>query len=191
MNYLFFDTETTGLPRDYRAPLDNFANWPRIVELCYATIDTRWVCVAKPDGWEIPAEVSRIHGTEEALKIGQPVKDILAAFAEAVAKADVLVAHNMSFDKRIVGSEFLRAGMPNPIPAKPLVCTMKSTISYCRIPGKRGLKWPTLQELHGKLFGSGFEKAHSAGGDVTAMIRCFQELQRLGVPMEARQSIVE
>lgn len=46
MKYLFFDTETCGLPRDYKAPLDDFENWPRMVELSCATSiyrQARWV----------------------------------------------------------------------------------------------------------------------------------------------------
>jgi len=29
--YLFFDTETTGLPRNWKAPVTDLDNWPRMV----------------------------------------------------------------------------------------------------------------------------------------------------------------
>ncbi len=32
-NYLFFDTETTGVPRNYKAPSSDTRNWPRLVQL--------------------------------------------------------------------------------------------------------------------------------------------------------------
>ena len=28
--YIVFDTETTGLPKDFSAPITDFDNWPRI-----------------------------------------------------------------------------------------------------------------------------------------------------------------
>ncbi len=31
--YLIFDTETTGLPKNYNAPLTDADNWPRLVQL--------------------------------------------------------------------------------------------------------------------------------------------------------------
>jgi len=35
MNYLIFDTETTGLPRNYKAPVTDGDNWPRLVQLAF------------------------------------------------------------------------------------------------------------------------------------------------------------
>lgn len=69
------------------------------------------------------------------------------------------------------------------------ICTMKESTAYCKIPNKPdkngrvrgGAKWPTLQELHSKLFGSEFEAAHDAMADITATKDCFFELVRLGV----------
>ena len=31
--YLIFDTETTGLPRNFKAPITDTDNWPRVVQL--------------------------------------------------------------------------------------------------------------------------------------------------------------
>ena len=55
--------------------------------------------------------------------------------------------------------------------------------AYCAIPGGRGgkFKWPTLTELHQKLFGEGFGDAHDAAYDVAATARCFFEMVRFGV----------
>ncbi len=39
--YLFFDTETTGIPKNYKAPASDLKNWPRLVQLAWlATDDT-------------------------------------------------------------------------------------------------------------------------------------------------------
>lgn len=37
--YLFFDTETTGLPRDWNAPVTDLNNWPRMVQIGWILCD--------------------------------------------------------------------------------------------------------------------------------------------------------
>lgn len=44
--YLFFDTETTGLPRDYNAPSSDTDNWPRMVQLSWIMADGKGAEVA-------------------------------------------------------------------------------------------------------------------------------------------------
>jgi len=33
--YLIFDTETTGLPRNYNAPVTDTDNWPRCIQIAW------------------------------------------------------------------------------------------------------------------------------------------------------------
>lgn len=186
--YLFFDTETTGLPRNWKAPLTDLNNWPRLVQLAYLYYDSNGHLIShgdfiiKPEGFTIPLEASRIHGisTDKAIKDGQPITFVLEHFNSLVEKADFLVAHNMSFDEKIVGAEFLRHGMQNSIQSKNKICTMESAINFCAIDGPHGYKWPKLSELHHKLFGTDFEEAHNAAADIKATAKCFWELKRLG-----------
>lgn len=186
--YLFFDTETTGLPKNWKAPITDLKNWPRLVQLAFLYYDgngnkiSDGDFIVKPEGFTIPADASRIHGisTERALKDGKPLKEILEHFHSLIGKAEVLVAHNMSFDEKIVGAEFLRAGMQNIIPLKKKICTMESTTNFCAINGPYGYKWPKLSELHYKLFKTGFDEAHNAAVDITATAKCFWELKRIG-----------
>jgi DNA polymerase III subunit epsilon len=70
--------------------------------------------------------------------------------------------------------------MPDSLPAKNRICTMKSTTNFCAINGPYGYKWPKLSELHFKLFNTGFEEAHNAAVDINATARCFWELKRMG-----------
>ncbi|MEI6669039.1 MAG: 3'-5' exonuclease [Acidobacteriota bacterium] len=187
--YLFFDTETTGIPRNYKAPASDGANWPRLVQLAWVLADddareiTAAEFIVKPEGFPIPADASRIHGitTERAVRDGADLGGVLAAIALDIPKADVLVAHNMSFDEKILGAEFLRAAHRNPVETKPRRCTMLEATQYCELPGRYGYKWPTLPELHMKLFGTPFEGSHQALADVRACARCFFELKRLNV----------
>ena len=186
--YLFFDTETTGLPRSWKAPVTDLSNWPRLVQLAYLYYDNEGNKISggdfiiKPEGFTIPVEVSKIHGisTERAIKEGQPITYVLQHFNSLVEQAAYLVAHNIAFDEKIVGAEFLRNRMPNSIQLKNKICTMQKTTNFCAINGPYGYKWPKLSELHYKLFGKYFEEAHNAAVDITATAKCFWELKRLG-----------
>lgn len=187
--YLFFDTETTGLPKSWRAPVTDLNNWPRMIQLAYLLADADGNTLAaadhiiKPVGFTIPEDAARIHGitTERALREGVDLLAVLNEFQAALARAEYLVAHNISFDEKIMGAEFLRNGMPNTLPSKKQICTMNSSTDFCAIPGPYGNKWPKLAELHKKLFQADFEGAHNAAADIAATAKCFWELKRKGV----------
>lgn len=187
--HLFFDTETTGVPRNYKAPASDLHNWPRLVQLAWILADDEAHEIAsaehivRPDGFTIPADAVRIHGitTATALLDGVELESVLGAFASALAQASVLVAHNMSFDERILGAEFLRTGRPNLLESKARRCTMLEATDYCRLPGRYGYKWPTLDELHRVLFGTPADGAHQALLDVRTCARCYFELKRRAI----------
>lgn len=187
--YLFFDTETTGLPVNWKAPVTDLNNWPRLVQLAYILCDkngnkvSEGDSIIKPVGYTIPVIATQIHGisTEKANSLGEPIFTVLNKFNDLISQANYLVAHNMSFDEKIIGSEFIRNGMQNSIPSKNKICTMESTTNFCAIDGQYGYKWPKLSELHYKLFGSNFEEAHNAAVDIKATAKCFWELKRIGV----------
>jgi len=187
--YLFFDTETTGLPRKWRAPVTDVDNWPRLVQLAFLCYDedgqkmSAGDDIIKPDGFLIPSNATRIHGisTEKASAEGKPLKEVLHFFLEHIVQAEVLVAHNISFDVKIVGSELIRAGMNNILQSKRQICTMQSSTEFCALSAPYGNKWPKLSELHYKLFGTGFEEMHNAAHDIQATAKCFWELKRRGV----------
>jgi DNA polymerase III subunit epsilon len=187
--YLFFDTETTGLPINWEAPVHDLRNWPRLVQLAYLLYDSEGNklsgedFIIKPEGFKIPGQASRLHGitTERASREGQSLSEVLKQFYSLINLSEVLVAHNMSFDEKIVGAEFLRSGIQNPFPTKLKICTMESTTDFCAINGTNGYKWPKLSELHYKLFGTGFDEAHNAASDIKATANCFWELRRIGI----------
>ncbi len=185
--YLFFDTETTGLPLNWKAPVTDLNNWPRLVQLAYLLYDTQGNKIAegdyiiKPEGFTVAAAATAIHGitTERALREGIPLSKGLELFVQQLGKATHLVAHNMSFDEKIVGAELLRNGQPNLLDTKRKICTMNATTDFCAIPGNYGYKWPKLSELHYKLFKAHFEDAHNAAIDIQVTAKCFWELKRL------------
>ncbi|MBO7073899.1 MAG: DNA polymerase III subunit alpha [Bacteroidales bacterium] len=190
--FLIFDTETTGLPLLKNAPLTNFENWPRMVQIAWQLHDELGNFVeaqnhiVRPDGFEIPINAKMVHGisTEYALEHGEPLADVLNMFLEAANKAKYLVGHNINFDLSIVGCEFLRDRGENPLPNWKVVdtCTEK-TAEYCKFPGgSHGrFKLPKLIDFHKLLFGEDFNSAHNACADVEATARVFLECVRLGV----------
>ncbi|MDZ7605096.1 MAG: DNA polymerase III subunit alpha [Cyclobacteriaceae bacterium] len=190
--YLIFDTETTGLPKNKQAPLSDFDNWPRLVQMAWQLHDHSGKLLAnenhivRPDGFTIPFNAEKIHGisTQQALKEGKPLAEILDLFAKDVEKTERIVGHNiLDFDLKIVGSEFLRLGKQNPISHIQAIDTQLESTEYCALPGGRGgqFKWPTLLELYTKLFGESFGDAHDAAYDVLATARCFFGLIKQGV----------
>lgn len=184
MEYLIFDTETTGLPKSWKASLTRLDNWPRMVQLAWVLYDEsgnklqQQERIVKPDHFIIPQTASKIHGisTEKALQEGFPLPEVLDEFCAILKRGRIiLVAHNMSFDEKIVGAELLRMKIESDFFKLPKICTMKSTIDYCNLPGK---KYPQLAELHYKLFQSNFQGAHRADSDALACGRCFFELKK-------------
>lgn len=187
--YLFFDTETTGLPKNWKAPIEDLNNWPRLVQLAWLVYDRNGNqiygkdYIVRPDGFTIPANSSKVHGitTEQAISEGMPLAYVMSEFQKDINQAEYLVAHNMSFDEKIVGAEFLRLRQANSVATKNKICTMQKTTDFCAIPGPYGYKWPKLSELHIKLFNKDFEEAHNAAVDINATARCFWELKKIGI----------
>ena len=160
--YLVFDTETTGLPLNFKAPLTDFNNWPRMVQIAWQIHDIRGELIEvknyiiKPDGFTIPYNSEKIHGisTELANKKGVPLNEVLSLFSNALNNASYVIGHNISFDNNIVGCEFLRSGLENLLTEKISVDTKEEGTEFCQLPGGRGgkYKWPNLSELYVKLF---------------------------------------
>lgn len=194
----FFDTETTGLPKDWKAPMTQLDNWPRVIQLAWLTTDMKGntldqrELLIKPDGWEIPTDKFWIdHGfnTETSIANGHPLPGVLTDFVTDLEKSEYLVSHNMDFDHKVLGAEMLRYQIKGKRLLK--ICTKDASTDWCKIPfgGHRGYlsrakgryKWPKLEELYAKLFGRDFDNKHQAGGDVAALKDCFFELVRIGV----------
>jgi DNA polymerase III epsilon subunit-like protein len=140
-------------------------------------------CIIKPEGFTIPTDSSAIHGitTARATEEGVLLENALRDFAQNISEATYLVAHNISFDEKIVGAEFLRKNIAHTMSAKKKICTMESSTNFCAIDGPYGYKWPKLPELHNKLFGVGFAEAHNAAADIGATAACFWEMKKRGI----------
>jgi DNA polymerase-3 subunit epsilon len=181
MNILFFDTETTGKADFKRAPDAN--GQPRLVQFGALLTDqdgNELSCaslIVTPQGFEIPQEVSDLHGitTEIARALGVDCSVPRHIFRRFWSAASLVVAHNIDFDLFIMDGEFYRAlgtgkqwGEPNNT-----FCTMRAMIPVCKLPGYYGdYKFPKLEEAYKHAFGETFN-AHNAMDDVRACSRLF------------------
>jgi DNA polymerase-3 subunit alpha len=170
--YLIFDTETTGLPKRWNAPLSDSDNWPRCIQIAWQLHDENGTLIEhqdyliQPEGFNIPYDAEKI---------------MIEKFMESLAKSKFIVGQNVDFDLNILGAELYRLGIESTLPNYPVLdtCT-ETTAQLCKIPGGRGgkFKLPTLTELHEFLFSETFQEAHNATADVEATSRCFFELVR-------------
>ncbi len=190
--YLIFDTETTGLPKDFKAPITDTDNWPRCIQIAWQLHDDMGSLIENqdfliiPEGFDIPYNAEKIHGisTELAHQNGKPLQDVLQLFNEVIGKAKFIVGQNINFDLNVMGCEFHRLSLETPMLSLPILDTCTEVIaSLLQLPGGRGgkFKLPTLTELHEYLFNVPFSEAHNATADVEATTRCFLELIRLKI----------
>lgn len=181
--YLFFDTETNGLPKSWNAEVQNVDNWPRIIQLAFILTDENFEVIdefcelIQPDGWFIPDEkfwIDNGYSTAINESKGLPMEICLKRFFQCMDQSQYIVAHNIAFDYPITGAECIRYGLKSKTRPQ-RICTMKSTTEFCALPRN---KFPKLEELHHKCFGTSFDGAHDALNDVRAMIRCFKYLKQ-------------
>ena len=198
--FLIYDTETTGFPSVFGAPHTDLEAWStaRLVQLAWQLHDADGSLIiaqnylVKPDGFEIPYSSQKIHGisTERATEEGLPLSEVLDIFEADLAKTKYIIAHNIEFDLGVMGSEALRAERETLLFEPEQIDTKLVSTDFCAIPGGKGgkFKWPTLTELHEKLFGEKFDDAHDAAYDVSATARCFFGLinHHVVVPTEIR-----
>ncbi len=187
--YLIFDTETTGLPKNWKAPITAIDNWPRCIQIAWQLHDDLGELMEHqdyliiPDGFNIPYDAEQIHGISTALaqEKGKSLEEVLKLFNDALGKASFVVGQNVGFDLNIMGCEFHRKKIETKLNDLPKLdtCT-ETTAKLCQLPGGRGgkFKLPTLTELHQHLFNTPFVEAHNATADVEATARCLFELIR-------------
>lgn len=189
--YLVFDTETTGLPKNFNAPLSDSENWPRMVQIAWQLHDDDGKLIEnqdyiiKPEGYDIPFNAARIHGitTKIANDEGRDLQEVLEEFSKVLDRVRIVSGHNVEFDYNIVGAEFFRKNMKDNLQEKPKADTMILGTDFCQLGGGRGgrFKPPKLEELYEKLYGNKFDEAHNAAADVNATAQVFFEMMRVGI----------
>lgn len=192
-----FDTETTGFP-DWKQPSEA-EHQPHIVDICAQlyTPDGELVdsfeAMIKPDGWVIPDEVAAIHGitTEMAMAEGIPETEALLGFLGVWRQAGMRVAHNCSFDDRILRIGLMRffdESTADAFKLGPNYCTAINAKPICQLPPtermkqtsfRNQFKTPNLAEALMLLTGEELINAHRARVDTEACAKVYFALQKL------------
>lgn len=183
MTYMFFDTETTGLPDFKLEPKDS--KQPRIVQLAAIVADqdgnelSAVKFLIKPDGYTIDEQgkAFQTHGISNAIanQYGVSIKTALAMFSMMECFAKTKIAHNYRFDGFILKGEYERTALKQG-PQIDKFCTMKAMTEIMKLPptdamvkaGFNKPKSPNLGEAYKFCTGKDLEGAHDALVDVRA-----------------------
>lgn len=179
---LFIDTEASGLPVNWKLPYSAEGNWPSAVQIS-------WIIYSK-DRQEIKRANHYIRNTDffitpQAMDIhginsgflavkGEARQEVMALLAADLNQYQPLViGHFVQLDYHILGADFYRAGLENPLVNLPLFCTMTATTQLAWTPMRHSLR---LGDLYAYLFYKPMQKQHDAEADAEATALCFFEL---------------
>lgn len=184
-----FDTETSGLAVDYHD--HTHPQTPNIVSLAVIVDDAQnntlaeYYRIIKPEGFVIPPEATAVHGIshDQALAEGIPLYQAIWEMERLMVHASKLVAFNHKFDRLVLKGAYHRLGLTPRIRHMEPVCTMLKSVNLAKVPntnGRRGYKWPKLEEAYRAFFGEEFN-AHHALDDTKASRRVYGHLQANGI----------
>lgn len=193
MKLLILDTETTGLPKNRNSSIYSTNEWPNVIQISYIVIDTtlqtddKYIITDKVNTYikikfPIPQDSIAIHGiTDDTLNTkGVDITYALNLLNNAINNCDLIIGHNISFDKQLLIVENIRHNIISSFPKKPSFCTMKMYKEFCNIyitkNTKPYLKYPTLQELHQATFNETITNLHNSYVDVLICTRCYFKL---------------
>jgi DNA polymerase III epsilon subunit-like protein len=187
---LIFDTETTGMVQFRKPPEDK--SQPDLIQLGMLLVETSdWqprarhsLLVQLVEGVRIEPGAKEAHGISEEDCARYGVAPIVACslFNQACMQADIIVAHNLSFDTSIMKTALFRIGnKPHRLDGRQHVCTKEASTDVLKLPGKYGYKWPTLAEAYRHYTGEEIEGAHDALVDTEACLQIFRGLAHEGV----------
>lgn len=201
MKILVVDTETTGLPTSRNASIYNTHDWPYVIQLSFILYDTDVgeiidkfdSLIAINECVEISPDAYNIHHISKNMcyEYGTDIKNALRSLNQQIAKCDIVVGHNISFDKQILIVEFIRNDITSNFPTKSMFCTMKRYKTLCNIKRQRlpkntddpnaspqeYIKFPTLSELHNVLFMYNPKNLHNSYVDILICLRCYMRIE--------------
>ena len=196
MKILVFDTETTGLPSERNASIRDVTKWPHIIQLSYILYDIdmkKTLCcvddiIKLDDNVEISEKSIELHNITRSIsnRKGILISEAINNFNMVLETADVVVAHNLSFDKKMIMVECVRLNTKQYFTntsgrGVKEYCSMKNSVGICKIErvnskGEKYYKYPTLSELHNYLFGYYPENVHDSMADVLICLRCYYKM---------------
>jgi len=210
LKILILDTETNGLPKNRYAPISEPGNYPAILQLSWTiykvegrtltTLSSRDIGLALDPSIPWDAGAAKIHGIPEKIaRSGTSVADALRDLRAALYSVNVVVAHNLSFDKAVLRAAGFAAATANHElrslwpPTIKEFCTMTATRDLVRIPATAKqaqyvelgrFKAPKLNELYTWLYGHVYDMSgsvlHTAASDTHCLAQCLAGLLRRG-----------
>ena len=187
--FLLYDVSTNGKPKNWKAHYTDTFSRPKLLHITWLLYDKKGNLTEEGDylinplSMELDPSALRFAGlTEEQLQEeGADIKTVLAEFCRVVEQSMYIFAFNLQYNENVVLAELYRNNMEHKYMQAERFCLMRESTYFCRIPGKDGgFKWPTLTELHAKLYKVGYEGAGNATKDIMAISRCFNKLLSLG-----------
>lgn len=190
MKVLVFDTETTGLPKGKNPSIYKTELWPHIIQLSYIvycseennllTVEDDYIKISDDVIIEEGSQAIHKISREKLNKKGISIEESLQKFNSWSEKCDLLVGHNVSFDKRMVMVEGIRNKIRMNI--QDTYCTMKQSTEICKIErefpdGTKYFKYPSLSELYEHLFNHIPKNTHNALIDILICMRCFCKIE--------------
>ena len=191
MNYLFLDTETTGLVPKGKHWKADFEDFPHLVQVAWAIYTDKQKLlyesssIIKPEGWTIPKVCVDIHGisTKHANETGFNQKVVLRHLMLDAIKCEKIIGYNLYFDISIIKANLLR------LKADPAIFNKYLDKDKRIDPMKYGAeaipdnndKWLKLTYLYKYLFDEEMPGAHDALNDVTGTARVYFELVKRGI----------
>ena len=187
---IFFDTETTGLPKFRKeTALVGPDNWPDIVSIAWGIIEngqrkTTKYYVIRPNGWTIEPDSIKIHGItmDYAYEHGHNLADVLLELRKDFEGCKTVGAHNIEFDKNVLFNAYKWRLDLNPWNIWPAseFCSMITSENELKIPSKypttyRRYKPPTLTELYRATFMKNPEGLHNSKADVEALMDIYEK----------------
>ena len=170
--------------------------WPYIVQLSYILYDIdmkKTLCcvddiIKLDDNVEISEKSIELHNITRSIsnRKGILISEAINNFNMVLETADVVVAHNLSFDKKMIMVECVRLNTKQYFTntsgrGVKEYCSMKNSVELCKIErvnskGEKYYKYPTLSELHNYLFGYYPENVHDSMADVLICLRCYYKM---------------
>ncbi len=138
---IYFDTETSGLHPGQICQLSYVmqSGDELLSRNFFFTVD------------QVDYSAFLVHGFSveklKALSCGKRFSDYIDQIEKDFSSADLVVAHNISFDTMFMSAEFERLNKEFCVREK--FCSMKNSTALCKLPRSsgRGYKYPKLSEL--------------------------------------------
>ncbi|WPP48308.1 3'-5' exonuclease [Catalinimonas niigatensis] len=183
---IFVDTETSGIPKNWKAPYSDDTQWPHVVQLAWVIYDQEGKLLKEENyyindnDFKISKASQEVHGIsqEYLLEHGHSRLGVMKHLQKDLEHFQpLLIAHYVKLDFHMLSAEFYRTQLENPLSALPAFCTMKATEDYIRYPNR---KYLSLGELYKRLFQEPLPQPHNALTDAQATAACFFAMKDKG-----------